>query len=131
MAVCKNEKEANRLVARYSATDSYGDAYVESIPYVQDAGIQRVEVLDLSCEIFDDGTQKERDPQYRIEWPFDSLYDLSECNWRWVRAPMYNGNGGRLEARGTDHELVRKVYSDQKAMLRSDDAMRARREIKG
>jgi mRNA-degrading endonuclease toxin of MazEF toxin-antitoxin module len=44
---------------------------------------------------------------------------------------MHHDQGGRLEVWGTDHERVRKVYGDRRALIISDDAFRAQREVTG
>jgi hypothetical protein len=51
--------------------------------------------------------------------------------WRWVRAPVHDGKGGRLEVYGTDEQRVRQTFSDRKAQLLTEDAFRMRREAKG
>lgn len=127
------KKDAELLAARANAAgDSYGDAYeVESLPVVS-PDVKKVETLMLIAEIRDEGpVVKEERMNVQVEWPFDSLYALAKTEWRWVRAPIHNGKGGRLEVWGTDHERVRKVYGDRKAMLLSDDAMRAKRQARG
>lgn len=126
------KSDAKMLAARMNATgDSWGDGYdIEEMPIVS-PDVQRVEILNLTSEISDDGTTQERDPRISVEWPFDSLFGAPDLSWRWVRAPCHNGKGGRLEVWGTDHERVRKVFSDRRAMLLSDDALRAKREATG
>lgn len=135
LAVVRGEKkDAELLAARANASDSnnYGDAYeVESLPVVS-PDVEKVETLMLIAEIRDQGPSvKDERVSVRVEWPFDSLYGLVKVEWRWVRAPIHDGKGGRLEVWGTDHERVRKVYGDRKAMLLSDDAMRAKSEARG
>jgi hypothetical protein len=129
-----SKKDAELLAARANAAgdDLYGDPYeVESLPVVS-PDVQKVETLMLIAEIRDQGPSvKDEKVSIRVEWPFDSLYALAKVEWRWVRAPVHQGRGGRLEVWGTDHERVRKVYGDRKAMLLSDDAMRAKRESRG
>lgn len=133
LAVCKSKKVAKRLAARYNAREAseYYQARVEEIYYVDDPDIKRVETLEITINLWDDGTENEAHQSYRVEWPFDTLFELTECSWRWVRAPIHKGLGGRLEVRGTNHELVLKVYGEKRAMLKSDDAMRAKREMSG
>lgn len=127
------QAEAEMLAARANAAgdELYGDPYeAEELPIV-DPDVQKVEILRLQVEVFDDGETKELKPQIRVQWPFDALYDTPRLRWRWVRAPMYHDKGGRLEVWGSDHERVRRVFSDRRAMLMTDDAMRARREAEG
>lgn len=134
LAVVKGGKKAAKsLAARANAHGStYTEYRVEELPVV-DADVERVEILTLTAEIRDAGpsVKEERDPYYRVEWPFDALYGAPSVSWRWVRAPIHQGRGGRLEVHGVDHERVRKVYSERKAMLLADDAFRAKQEAKG
>lgn len=131
--VTGGKKAAKELVARANAHgDTYRTYFMEELPVVA-ADVQRVEILTLTAEIRDAGpvVEAERDPYYRVEWPFDALFGTPACAWRWVRAPVHNGKGGRLEVQGTDHERVRKVYGERKALLLTDDAFRAKREATG
>jgi len=132
-AVVKGTKaDAEALVARANGIrDSYHDAYtVESLPTVS-SDVERVSILSIQENVWDDGTTGDHYERTSVEWPFDTLYDLSEVSWRWVRAPAHHGRGGRLEVRGTDHERVRRVFSDRRAALMVDDALRAIRERRG
>lgn len=125
-------KDAKRLVDRANGIrDSYHDEYVvESLPVVS-PDVERVSILTIQEQIWDDGGTDEHHERTNVEWPFDTVYDLADVSWRWVRAPMHKNRGGRLEVRGTDHERVRKVFSDRRAALMADDALRAIRERKG
>lgn len=109
----------------------YGDPYVAEELALVDPKVEKVEILRLQVEIFDNGTTKDQGPQIRVEWPFDALYGTPALRWRWVRAPMYNNQGGRLEVWGIDHERVRRVFSDRRAMIIADDAARLRPEAEG
>jgi hypothetical protein len=132
-AVVKGSKaDAERLAERANGIkDTYHDDYeIETLPVVT-PDVERVSILHIQEQIWDDGTTTDRHEQTSVEWPFDTLYDLSEMTWRWVRAPMHKNRGGRLEVRGTDHERVRKVFSDRRAALMVDDALRAVRERQG
>jgi len=131
-AAFDSKKTAKAVAARANASeDGYREFWVESLPYFDDPNIQRVETLSLHCEIWDSGKVDESDPWYRIEWPFDALYEIVDCRWRWVRAPIHKNLGGRLEVSGTNHELVRKVYGEKKSALMYDDALRSRGSMSG
>jgi len=132
-AVCDSKKTAKTIAARANADrDGYHDDYViEELVYVDDPQISKVETLRLSVNIWDDGTETEDRESYSVEWPFDTLYGLSDCTWRWVRAPMHKNKGGRLEVSGTDHERVRKVFGERRALIHSDDAFASKGEITG
>lgn len=133
--LCACNSKSDAAIIAKKVTDSgigwRGDARVESLPVVT-SDVAPVSVLRLSENIFDDDRLAGYDEQVRVEWPFDSLFgDAVPLHWRWVRAPIHEGKGGRLEVSGTDHERVRKVFSERKALLRTDDAFRARREVNG
>lgn len=132
-AVCDSKATAKRIAARAKATKSAwrSEYEIEELAYVDDPDLKPVETLDLAVDIYDDGRESEPRESFRVEWEFDPLYELSDCLWRWVRAPIHNGRGGRLEVRGTDHERVRKVFGERRALIHSDDAFRSKKEIKG
>lgn len=110
------------------------DAHVEWLP-IATADVEKVAVLRMSTEIYDDGREYVGEHHVAGRWPFDELFEgeMQPVVWRWVRAPIHEhaGGGGRLEVYGTDHELVRKVYSDRRAMYLTDPAMRAKRGARG
>lgn len=129
-AICDSEATAEKIVAR--ANKGGNERYmVESFSFVDDPEISMVDILHISVNIWDNGTQDAVSERYSAEWPFDSTYGLADCFWRWVRAPIHGGRGGRLDVWGTDHERVRKVFGDQRAMFLVDDAMRAKKELHG
>lgn len=133
LCVVRGGEDAAKLLAgrANAAAGRYDEPYeVEELAIVS-PDVEKVEILTLTGEIFDDGRTEERDPTFRVEWPFDALYGTPRLRWRWIRAPMYHDKGGRLEVWGFDHERVRRVFSDRRAMLMSDDAMRAQIEAEG
>jgi len=133
LCVCPSKKVAKQLAARYNADNrSYDEVYVEQIAFVSDPDIQRIEIMSMFQEIWDNGEISEPRQQYRVEWPFDLLYPEAAVpvSVRWVRAPIHHNKGGRLEVHGTDHERVRKTFSEMSAALRTDDALRAKGEFR-
>lgn len=130
MCVCDTKKAAKAVAAKYNGSSSYERAFVEDILVVDD-DVQQVLVLSLSTTLWDDGHETEPREDVRAEWPFDALYGTPNVSWRWVRAPIHRGGGGRLDVHGVDHERVRRVFSEQRAALITDDAYRARREMTG
>lgn len=133
LVACPSKKDADLLAQRYAASGGYGydDARVEWLPIVP-GDVQQVTVLHMSTTLWDDGSETDTRERLTVKWPFE-LDDPkhADCTWRWVSAPMHHGKGGRLDVHGTDHERVRKVLGDQRALLITDDAYRARREITG
>lgn len=131
MCVCDSQARAKAVAKAYNAgEDSYSEARVETISFV-DYEPEQVTLYHLMVEVFDDGTTSEQTERETTEWPFDSWDPLVRVAWRWVRAPVYHGKGGRLDVHGTDLEAVRHVLSDRRAQLMVDDAFRKRKEAKG
>lgn len=117
-----------RMVLERKRSSAERDAEIVDLYW---AAVGKVETLRLSVNIWDDGQETEDRQSYNVEWPFDTLYGLTDCSWRWVRAPMHKDKGGRLEVHGTDHKRVRKVFGERRALFHTDDAFRAKREITG
>lgn len=130
--VSGKKKDAELLAARMNATQEsyYDEVEVESLPVVT-KDVQQVEILRLQVNIWDNGKTSDDHTNVRVEWPQDALFGTPELEWRWVRAPMHNNRGGRLEVWGSDHERVRKVFSDRIALIVSGDPLRDKREAKG
>jgi hypothetical protein len=124
----KTRAEANDMVARINAIDDGGFSgpyRVEGLSIIA-PDVERVSTLIIEQNIWDDGSASEPETRYHCDWPFDSIFEPGPLVWRWVRAPGHKGKGGRLEVSGTDHERVRKVFSDRSAMLRAGDPLRGR-----
>lgn len=132
LCLCPTKKDAQTIVGKL-AGDSGGwnrDARVEEFLMV-DGDVEKIAFLHMSINIWDDGTDEPLQNAVREEWPFDAITDNVPVAWRWVRAPIHGGKGGRLEVSGYDHTRVRKVYSEKRAAYKVDDALRAKREAKG
>lgn len=123
-------KELAEDAARMRAPDGWRDEYrVETLPYFEDK--PKLVTLHLhNVEVWDDGTTSDPVIRERTEVEFDMLYGHYKrpVGWRWVRAPIHQGKGGRLEVYGTSRQRVAKVFSDTRARLLADDAFRMQRE---
>lgn len=129
--VCKSEEVAQAWADRLNREPKYDPYFVEEFPVVT-ADTGRVSELRLAVEIANDGTEMQRGNPRTAErintgFPWE-VGTTKKVEWRWVRAPMYRDKGGRLEVWGLDHERVRKVFSDRRAWLMSDDAARMQEE---
>ena len=122
-----SKKAAQGIVAALNATDKWSEYFLEEVPVIEKA--ERITVYGIEAIITDAGTVREESVRDREEWNVDPLYPYRLCpvTIRWVRAPIYNGKAGRLEVYGTDRELVRETFSDMKAQLVADPALRKRR----
>ena len=124
-----SKKAAQGIVDALNGDDEWIKYFVERVPVVDKA--EKVTIYGVEAIITDDGTVREESVRDRDEWNVDPLYQqrLRPVTVRWVRAPIYNGQAGRLEVYGTDEERVRKTYSDMRAQLLADPALRKRREF--
>lgn len=124
-----SKKAAQGIVDALNGDDEWIKYFVERVPVVDKA--EKVTVYGIKAVITDDGTVREESVRDRDEWNVDPLYQqrLRPVTVRWVRAPIYHGRAGRLEVYGTDEERVRKTYSDMRAQLLADPALRSRREF--
>ena len=124
-----SKKAAQGIVDALNGDDEWIKYFVERVPVVDKA--ERITVYGIEAIITDDGTVREESVRDRDEWNVDPLYQqrLRPVTVRWVRAPIYNGQAGRLEVYGTDRGLVLKTFSDMRAELIADPALRKRREF--
>ena len=124
-----SKKAAQGIVDALNGDDEWIKYFVERVPVVDKA--EKVTIYGVEAIITDDGTVREESVRDRDEWNVDPLYQqrLRPVTVRWVRAPIYHGRAGRLEVYGTDRERVGKTFSDMKAQLVADPALRKRREF--
>ena len=125
-----SKKAAQSIVAALNSDEQTRHHYfIEQVPVIDKA--EKVAIYGVEAIITDDGTVREESVRDRDEWNVDPLYPqrLRPVTVRWVRAPIYHGRAGRLEVYGLDEERVRKTYSDMRAQLLADPALRSRREF--
>lgn len=129
MAICDSQERAERIVGLLADPNGYGDADAEAFIYF-DRDPVRVTTYSMSCEVWDNGTTSETRESVRTEWEMDMLWPERNVpvSWRWVRAPIHQNKGGRLEVGGTSRTRVAKVFSDRRAELLAVDAVRMRPE---
>ena len=123
-----SKKAAQAIVVALNG-DETCNYFIEQVPVIDKA--EKVTIYGVEAIVTDDGTVREESARDRDEWNVDPLYPYRLCpvTVRWVRAPIYNGQAGRLEVYGLDEERVRKTYSDMRAQLLADPALRKRREF--
>ena len=119
---------AQGIVVALNGDETY-NYFIEQVPVIDKA--EKVTIYGVEAIVTDDGTVREESARDRDEWNVDPLYPQRLCpvTVRWVRAPIYNGQAGRLEVYGLDEERVRKTYSDMRAELIADPGLRKRREF--
>ena len=108
-----SKKAAQSIVVALNATDNWTKYLVERVPVIEKA--ERVTIYGVEAIVTDDGTVREESVRDRDEWNVDPPYPVRPATARWVRAPIHNGQAGRLEVYGLDEERVRKTYSDMRA----------------
>ena len=123
-----SKKAAQAIVVALNG-DETCNYFIEQVPVIDKA--EKVTIYGMEAIVTDDGTVREESVRDRDEWNIDPLYPqrLRPATARWVRAPIYNGQAGRLEVYGLDEERVRKTYSDMRAELIADPGLRKRREF--
>jgi hypothetical protein len=124
---CPTEQDAQALAARMG----YGSEAEVLALEVHPGNVAQVSVLRMAINLYDDGREQGEYQRTSVEWPWSVWPKPTPVSWRWTRAPIHGGFGGRLDVWGTDHDRVRKVYDDMRAMLKTDDAMRARTQAQG
>lgn len=130
--LCDSEELAESAAkSLYADPESWhSDARVEEMELYSRLP-ERVPYITFLAEIRDVGGVVSERSIPTIEHEGASYEPLIPCQWRWVRAPVHHGLGGRLEVSGTDHELCRKVYGEKRALLVADAVFRAQVEVKG
>jgi hypothetical protein len=128
------KKDAEALAARMNpdpGEDSYSNPIEVEEMAVLGPDAQPVEVLKLSVTIWDNGKTEGPEPYKKTIWPGTDWEGTYSVYWRWVRASIHKDRGGRLEVSGTDHERVRKVFSDRIALIISGDPLRDKGNAEG
>ncbi len=127
LCLCESEQVANRI-AKKVGSRAFDESFVESFVVV-DESVSQDRVLRISQVLWDDGSEKSVREFIDEEWPWDS--STHSCRWRWVRAPSHKDKGGRLEVNGSDHERVRKVFTEKRTILKANPALAAITEATG
>ena len=122
-----SKKAAQGIVAALNGDETF-NYFIEQVPVIDKA--EKVTIYGLEAIIADDGTVRDESVRERDEWNVDPLYPerLRPVTVRWVRALIYH-QAGRLEVYGLDRGLVLKTFSDMRAQLLADPALRSRREF--
>ena len=129
LCAAPSKKAAQEIVDVLNGADEWIKYFVERVPVIEKA--ERITVYGIVAIISDAGTVRKETVRDRDEWNVDPLLPerLRPVAVRWVRAPIYNGQAGRLEVYGTDRELVGTTFSTMKARLVGDPELRQRREF--
>lgn len=133
-AVCHTKADADRLAAKmrlYSAQldnmyGSFHDVQVDSIMVV-DADLEPQRLYRRNVNLWDNGEAELVKASSLFQWPFYQASHVTDetPRWRWVRAPIHNGNGGRLEVWGLDEPSVDALLAEKLA----DTSYRSKKEV--
>lgn len=122
LAVCEDKKTAERWAR---AINGQQDARVEAMTYIK-AGEppRRQHRVDVIETWWDSGQVEDFDCEEVDEYAIASYRGEAPARpvVRFVRAPVHNGRGGRIEVAARTKVEAMKVYSEQKAMWKSSPA---------
>lgn len=124
LGAAPSREVADAIVARMRLLDpdAYDQPIVEEYEYLSVEDVKGYSTLHLQAHITRGGEL------LRAEEYVYSGWDLGDTNRPPVVSDYYPPGGyriaGKLSVYGEDHELVRKVYSEKLAALRTDDALR-------
>ena len=136
-AIFEDEATADAWAKAIAAKDEddyswHSDADTQEFPFIA-TGTEpkKVLIVDLVQDLWDNGKEADARITERREYPIVALYGPPPPRpvVRFVRAPVHNNKGGRLEIRGKSKEAVLKVYGDEIRMWRSNPVA-YRREAK-
>ncbi|HUW01784.1 MAG TPA: hypothetical protein VMW08_05495 [Acidimicrobiales bacterium] len=80
--------------------------------------------------VWDDGTTSDVVESNEAKWPWE-FEAGRRVDVRFVRAPVHQGKGGRLEVYGTDLPAVGQVFSDNRAQVLAAVATTGRAVLEG
>jgi hypothetical protein len=94
-------------------------AQVETL-YLYDEVPEPTTSWKYQAELWDDGltTNEYLDSTTALPWNHLRGEAPKRPKVRYVRAPIYNNKGGRLEVYGSDEQAVKQAFSDNKARIR-------------
>ena len=130
LCLCKSKKVAEKVAKKVNENQRHDDARVESF-LVFDESVTPREILSISQILPDDRSETPVQEFISNEWPWNpESYERSrsnECRWSWQR-PSFKGlllqsRGGTLSVWGLNHEQVRKVFTEKRAMLKATPSL--------
>jgi len=122
-AVFAEEADAQAALDAYAASKdafSWGGPDRVEVHRFYPKGVlpTRVTAYGTEGEIFDDGTASEERHSERTEWDYDQSHPVGPRPWvRFVRPPVLENKGGRLEVWGTDPKGVAQAFGENKARI--------------
>jgi len=122
LAIFAANADAERHLATASASGIWNRAEsVEQFDFYDEG--EQPELItwyERSAVILDDGSATHENESVQTDWDYDQLYghQTARPSVRFVRAPIYQDKGGRLEIRGTDRQAVNQSYGDNLAQIR-------------
>jgi len=130
-ALFHSESDAEKARAQLAGSEDFygGSARVESF-HLFDEGEPVVPVpwRMVRVNIWDDGTTGDVDEANEMKWPWE-FEAGRRVDVRWVRAPVHQGKGGRLEVYGTDLQAIGQSFSDNRAQVLASVATTGRAQL--
>lgn len=131
LCVCPSKDVAERVAAKIKGAPGTWNTSPEIQEFhVATDDTQPVDILTMRVELWDDGTESDYRETRDLRWPWDWGY-TPDLQWRWWRASIHQRQGGTLLVSGSDHERVRRVFSDRRAQVKSEDAFRLKNHAQG
>jgi hypothetical protein len=124
LALFTSERDAKNHLAtvKVNPRREYGDGdrIEEFLLYPDGNEPKRVTTYEHIVTVWDLGVVTGELERSRTEWEYDTIYSRPKLRpeVRFVRAPMHENKGGRLEVRGSNRKAVDQAYSDALARLK-------------
>lgn len=115
LCACPGEASAKALAAKLEKEPDIDCPRAVWLPTF-DASVEKQTVLTISVNLWDDGSRQELHRDTDEWWPWYFIL-VRPVGWRWVRAPVHEGKGGRLEVWGTNHEAVEVKFRELEGMI--------------
>lgn len=119
LALFTSKKLAEQALEAHKADEEWSrDARIEEFDLFDELPEPVTEHY-YQVEIWDDGRVTNENIRQATHLPWNHLDGTPKPrpHVRWVRAPMYRDQGGRLEVRGSDEQAVKQAFSDNKARI--------------
>ena len=116
-------KKLAEEAAGLNNSDRWSRAFVEEF-VLYDETVETVDEYKIMQDIWDaDALIPEPTVTHTVKmpWAFWDGEPPKRAKVRWVRAPIHQGKGGRLEVRGRDRDAVVKAYTDNAARIIAGD----------
>lgn len=113
LAIFERKEDAEAWQKERGVTETYDESRVQRFPFLAAGEVpQRVNYVQLSAEVLEDGSVREKDPRWTSDW---DDFDVPQEGRAWGRtwsAPAY-GRGLAISVRARTEDLARKALADR------------------